>query len=291
MLFFCVCLGLQQITLKATIGDISPILQIGLRSAVAALLLSAVMVWQKIGFSLGRSSLLSGIAIGVLFTLEYIFLGQALHYTTASRAVVFVYTSPMFTALVLHFVLPSERLNRGQWFGMLVAFAGLALAFLGKDEGVQREATLWGDLLAMCAGLAWGGTTIIIRLSHLAEARSEQILWYQLVVSALLLILAAVFMGETYFNPVPAVWLSLAFQAVVISFVALMIWFWLLQNYLASRVGVLSFMTPLMGVGFGWLFLNEPVELDFLIGAVLVVAGIVMGSGNSWLRQLLRRRG
>jgi drug/metabolite transporter (DMT)-like permease len=53
-------------------------------------------------------------------------------------------------------------------------------------------------------------------------------------------------------------------------------WFWVLRTYLATRVSVFSFLTPLFGVGFGILLLNESVSTAFLMGAVLVLAGIVM---------------
>jgi len=50
----------------------------------------------------------------------------------------------------------------------------------------------------------------------------------------------------------------------------------MLRRYLASRLTVFSFLTPLFGVGFGMLLLNDPVGLPFAAGAGLVLVGIVM---------------
>jgi drug/metabolite transporter (DMT)-like permease len=60
------------------------------------------------------------------------------------------------------------------------------------------------------------------------------------------------------------------------------VWFWLLRHYLASQLGVFSFMTPLFGVGFGVWLLNEPLESRFVAGAVLVLIGVVLVSNHAW---------
>ena len=59
---------------------------------------------------------------------------------------------------------------------------------------------------------------------------------------------------------------------------------WLLRRYLASRIGVFSFLTPLFGVAFGVLLLDEPLEPGFLAGAILVCTGILLVSGYGWIK-------
>jgi drug/metabolite transporter (DMT)-like permease len=72
---------------------------------------------------------------------------------------------------------------------------------------------------------------------------------------------------------------------VVISFASYLAWFWLLRRYLASRISVLSFMTPLFGVTFGVLLLGEPLTPAFGGGAVLVLLGITLVSGAGLVRR------
>ena len=78
-----------------------------------------------------------------------------------------------------------------------------------------------------------------------------------------------------------------AFQTVVIAFASLLAWFALLRRYLASRLGVFSFMTPLFGVLMGAWLLGEPIEPGFLAGATLVLAGITLVSGYGWIARWL----
>ncbi|EKO3475801.1 DMT family transporter [Vibrio fluvialis] len=292
MVVFCFTMGLQQIALKSTGNDIAPILQIGMRSGIAAVLVMAYVLLRgkKLVFADGNWK--PGLAVGTLFALEYLFLGEALRYTSASHAVIFLYTSPVFSALILHFLIDSERLSPVQWCGILLAFAGIAVAFLwhpGAAVSTQPD-MLWGDFLALLAGVSWGLTTVLIRSSKLANVSSEQTLLYQLVVAFVVLIGAAIWMDQTAINPTPLALASVAFQTLIISFGGFLVWFWMLNTYIASRLGVLSFMTPLYGVVLGALILGEKIEAGFLYGSVMVIGGIVLVSGHGWIKQLLTRR-
>ena len=293
MLSLCLVWGLQQSVLKLAAHDITPLMQIALRSGIAAVMVGVFMVWRKESLSLSGGHWRPGLLVGVLFALEFLLLGQSILLTSASHVAVFVYTAPIFVALGLHFRLPAERLNAIQWGGIAVAFGGIAVAFLGRTSSVavpdaaNAVQALWGDALAVLGGMAWASTTIVVRCSSLARASASQTLLYQLVAAFVLLMVAAVALGQTTFLSTPLAWSALAFQAVVVSFVSFLVWFWLLRHYLASQLSVFSFLTPLFGVGFGMWLLHEPLESSFVVGAVLVLAGVVLVSNHVWVKARL----
>ena len=82
----------------------------------------------------------------------------------------------------------------------------------------------------------------------------------------------------------PVAWGSLLFQGVVVSFASYLTWFWLLRRYLATRLSVFSFMTPIFGVTFGVLILGDPLSPSFAGGAALELSGITIVSGAGLLR-------
>jgi drug/metabolite transporter (DMT)-like permease len=71
---------------------------------------------------LNRQNLKAGVLVALLFSLEFFLLAQALQLTSASHAVVLLYTAPIFVALGLHWKFPSERLSTLQWVGIAIAF-------------------------------------------------------------------------------------------------------------------------------------------------------------------------
>ncbi|MFD4838865.1 DMT family transporter [Achromobacter sp. NPDC058515] len=294
MLLLCVCWGFQQIAIKLVADDVAPIMQIGLRSTFAALVL-AVVVWRREGLrAFSDGTALPGLLVGLLFAGEFLFVAQGLVHTTASHMSVFLYTAPIFAALGLHWLLPEERMKPLQWLGVAIAFCGIAVAFLGKGspQAGQPDAgdMLLGDAMGLMAGLLWGATTVAIRKSSLSEAAPAKTLLYQMAVASVGLLAFAVATGHDGIRYTQAAVLSVAFQSVVVALSSYLAWFWLLRRYLASRLSILSFMTPLFGVSFGVLILDEPLDAGFAAGAAMVLAGITLVSGAEMLRDLLRRR-
>lgn len=278
----CAIWGMQQVVLKATAADIAPIMQIGLRSGVAAGLVGLVMWWRGERMNLHDGTLRPGVVVGLLFGLEFLLVAEGLRHTSASHMVVFLYTAPIFAALGLHWKLPAERLGLVQWLGVALAFGGIALAFLGHSAPASAvpNSSLWGDFLGLLGGIAWAATTVVVRSSALSKSPATQTLLYQLIGAFVLLLAGSFATGQTHINLTPGVWASLAFHSVVVSFASFLVWFWLLRTYLASRLGVFSFLTPLFGIVFGAWLLSEPIEMSFLLGAMPVLLGIVLVSSG-----------
>jgi len=267
--------GFQQVTIKLIAADVSLVMQAAIRSIVATALL---LVWaraHRLALFERDGTLMAGLAAGLLFGLEFVFIYGGLGYTNASRMSVFVYLAPPLTALGLHFFVAGERLGMLQWTGVLVAFLGLALAFA---EGFYSEMNTWtGDLCGFAAALLWAATTVLIRASRLARASATKTLAYQLGVSAVVLLLASWLLGEKGVTAVNGpVLASLAYQALIVAFGSYLAWFWLLTRYLAARLSILTFLTPLFGMLFGVVFLSEPLSAHFALAALLIAAGIAL---------------
>jgi len=173
-------------------------------------------------------------------------------------------------------VRPGERLNAGQWAGVALAFLGVALAF-ADGFSMAKGSTLIGDAFGVIAAALWAATTVLIRSTRLTSASATKTLFYQLGISALVLPLASMLAGEPGIIALtPTVVASLAYQSMIVAFASYLAWFWLLTRYLAGRLAVFSFLTPLFGVAFGVIFLSEPLSAAFLGAALLVGAGIVL---------------
>ena len=273
MVLLCAIWGLQQVAMKLATAEISPILQAGLRSGLGAVLVFAWARWRGIGLFAADQSLRPGILAGLLFGLEFVFIFVGVERTTVSRMVVFLYTAPCFTVLGLHFFVPGERMGWRQGAGVLLAFAGLILAFVDKAAG----GSLLGDAFGVLAALFWAATTVLIRATALAKITATKVLLYQLVVSAALMFPLSWLVGERGIGVLsaPTFW-AMAYQIVVVAFISYLAWFWLLTRYLAGRLLVFSFLTPLFGVWFGMLLMNDQPSLHFFAAAALVVGGIVL---------------
>jgi drug/metabolite transporter (DMT)-like permease len=267
--------GFQQVAIKLTAPDVSLVMQAALRTLVATALLLGWARWRGIALFSRDGTLGAGIAAGLLFGAEFVFIYAGLGHTAASRMTVFIYLAPVLTALGLHWLVPGEKLVRAQWIGVAVAFAGIAFAF--GEAFAPARSSLLGDSFGLIAAVLWAATTVLIRATSLSRATAAKTLFYQLAVSAPLLLAASLAMGEKGVVALtPLALASLAYQGVIVAFASYLAWFWLLTRYLAARLSVFSFMTPLFGVLAGVVILNEPLTPTFVGAALLVGAGIVL---------------
>ena len=289
MLGLCLIWGVQQVVIKLAAPDIAPVMQAALRSGISALLVGLLICWKG-GWNQVPATWRGGLLAGGLFGLEFFFISEGLQLTSAAHMSVFLYTAPIFTALGINWLLPSERLRPLQWLGIFLAFAGIVFSFAGGMSFADMDRNvLLGDAYGIFAGMAWGATTVVVRGSRLAEAPVTLTLFYQLIVGFLGLLLIAVFSGQISHVSLTAIAVaSVLFQGLVVSFFSYLVWFWLLKRYMASNLAVFSFMTPLFGVTFGVLVLHEPLSLNFVVGAILVLCGITFVSAEQWVRRKVR---
>ncbi|MCC6211206.1 MAG: DMT family transporter [Burkholderiales bacterium] len=268
--------GFQQVVIKLTAVDVSYVMQAGIRSVIATVLLLGWVLMRRIRLWERDGTFWAGVAAGLLFGGEFIFIYAGLEHTAASRMVVFIYLAPIVTGLGLHWWVPGERLAPGQWLGVVLAFGGIAFAFWEGFSHTDRS-TLLGDAFGVIAAVLWGATTVLIRASGLARVSATKTLFYQLAVSALMLPVASIAMGEKGVVAVTAVGVAgMAYQAVFVAFASYLAWFWLLTRYLAARLAVFSFLSPLFGVLAGVLVLDEPFTARFAVAALLVGAGLLL---------------
>lgn len=277
LLACCMFWGFQQVLVKATLPELPPIFQAALRFVGATALL---MIWCRgrgVALFARDSTLWPGLLAGALFAGEFACLYIGLQYTTASRLTVFLYTSPFWVALVLPLLVRAERLRTVQWLGLMLAFIALVFSVRESFVAPTTDGQLFGDLLALAAGLSWGLTTVTIRASALARASAEKLLFYQVAVSAAVLPLLSLALGERWtwqFSPFAIG--SLLLQTVVGAFASYLIWMWMLGRYPATKISAFAFLTPLFALLFGALWLHEPLTPSLLAALALVAMGIVL---------------
>jgi drug/metabolite transporter (DMT)-like permease len=274
VLVLCLVWGFQQVAMKGVAADMSPIMQLAVRFCAASIFFGIWVLIREGRRALLDGTLESGLLLGLLFSFEFILMGQSLLHTTAAHTIVFLYTAPIFTALGLR-MFPEERLGRLQWAGIGVAVLGIAVAFLefGGRSGVEL---LLGDVLALLGGVSWGFSNVVLRRGQVGGASTAKTVFYQVTTAAILLGVFAAATGQTGFTPSTRMIAVLIFQTLIISMMSYALWFWLLRHYLISRLMLLSLLTPLFGVMFGVVLLADPISLRFALGGALVLMGVLI---------------
>ncbi|WP_034464816.1 DMT family transporter [Afipia sp. P52-10] len=275
MLLLCLSWGINNVMVKLALPEVPPLMQATVRS-IGGFVVIVVASWFR-GIPLFRrdGTLKAGLLMGAVFATEFVLIFFGLIYTTASRAVIFLYTAPLFVAFGAVNLL-GETLRPAQWGGLGLAFLGIVVA-IGVPQADVDSTVLFGDMLLLLGALGWGGTTLIFKASNLSKAPAEKTLVYQTGVSAPLLGLGSLALGETMTAmPGPVALGSLVYQTVWVVGITFLLWYVLMKHYSASKLTAFTFITPLFGVAAGHLILNEPVTPAFAAAVALVIAGLFL---------------
>jgi drug/metabolite transporter (DMT)-like permease len=266
-------LAFNQIIIKLVNDGLQPVFFAGLRSALAVGFVWAWLAWKGRPPRLNRASWGAGLLIGAVFAAEFLFLFLALDLTSVGRTSLIMYSMPVWYALLAHFGL-GERITPTKAAGLALAFSGCALAILSRPA--TGEASLAGDLCALGAAWGWALTAFVARRPVMRAEGPEMQLFWMVLVSAPILLLAAPFFGPLVRDLQPIHLVGLLFQASVVVAGGFITWLWLMSVYPSSTVASFSFLTPILALGLGALIFGESITWPILAAALLVAAGIVL---------------
>ena len=238
---FSLLLAFNQVVIRVVNEGLQPVFFAGIRSAGAVFCLWLWFAIRRRPLGLQRKDLFFGTLMGTFFALEFVLLFIALDLTTVSRTSVLFYTMPLWLALLAHAFIPGERITPMKAAGQALAFLGMTVAILWRSGG--GEASLLGDILAVIAAIGWATLALIARTGLKDVAPDRQLFW-QVLVSAPLLIGASLFFGPWIRDLEPIHLWGLAFQIVIMVSAGFSFWLWLLTIYPAASVAALTvFMT------------------------------------------------
>jgi len=269
--------GANMVAIKVSGRGVAPVFTAGLRSVVAGglvwlwLLARGEKVFPRPG--LGRHAL----AVGGLFGAEFACIYLGLRFTLASRTSVLLYTHPFFVAAGAHLFLAGDRLSPRKAGGLLLAFLGVSLLFLGRWGRVTWEA-LPGDLLILLGAALWAATTLYIKRYLTGLVSATHVLFYQLAFSVPVLFAAsAALEGTPVYGLTAGVAASIAYQCLVVAFASYLVWFELVHRYSVSLLAAFTFFTPVFGVFLSAALLpGEKLNPALLASLLLVCSGMVL---------------
>lgn len=134
--------------------DLGPLTIVGVRSAIAAIMMIAVYNKNlRFNFSFPQ------VAGAIAYSATIILFVTATKMTTAANVVFLHYTTPVFTALLGAWLL-KERVSRFDWLIMSIVMGGIALFFL--DEFTVGG--LWGNIMAIISAVTFAFMILFLRL-------------------------------------------------------------------------------------------------------------------------------
>jgi drug/metabolite transporter (DMT)-like permease len=276
LLVLSVLWGGAYLFTRAAVPAFGPAPLVSMRLGIAALMLLPILFWRG-GWPQLRANPVALFMVGVPFTaLPFMLMTWGALHITAGLSAVLNATAPMFGALVAHFVL-KEKLGVWRAGGLLIGFVGVLLLMssgsvsLKTGQGPLAVAAVLGTAMIWSVGANYtrqkmaGIDAMVTTAGSLAMA------------SLCLAPLAWATWPET--PPSSRAWAEMAFLGIASSGLGMLMYFRLLRRIGAVRAMSVTFLSPLVAMVSGALYLGESLTLQMVLGCAVVLLGTALSLG------------
>ena len=211
-------------------------------------------------------------------TVYFLCENNALRYTLASNVSILVASAPIWTAVLAHFFIKGNKLRKNTVYGSLIALVGVALVVFNGT--VVLKFNPFGDMLSMAAAICWALYSVMI--THYVHRFSSFFLMRRMTFFAILTTLPlAFFMGELnmplYEFADPHKLFCIVFLGILGSGISYVTWNIATRTLGIVKVNTYIYVNPFVTLVTGALFLHEPITLMSVIGALLIICGVIIG--------------
>ena len=271
---FCVLWSSAFIAAKFGLTAAPPLAQLTIRFLFAGALLVGLMVLMGKRWPRNWSDVVTGIILGILNNSIYLGLFfTAMQTVTAGIAALIAALTPLATVVLAQPVL-GERLTRRVAAGIALGIIGAVIVLQQRLDAGTDDGT--GIVLCLIAMVCLSVGTVLYRKrgSHADPFVMNTI---QTVASGIALLPVALLIDDwstITFNA--TFFLSVGYLSIMLSIVALLIWFRLIRIAGAGKASSFHFLNPGLGMLFGFVILGEPIAMTDMIGLVPIIGGIIL---------------
>ena len=261
------------------LGGFSPAQIFTLRFIIAYVMLLVFCLFRGIRwFSNNWKDELLMLGLGVTGGSLY-FLAENEAMTTNTSLIVCL--CPLFASLLIGLFYKSQRLNRTQIMGTLIAATGLVAVVLNGHFVLHLSPI--GDTLAFVACLCWAVYSLLMIPANAKYDTlfiTRKVFFYGLISMIPVFIVYPGLNVHLLFEQ-PSLLGNLLFLSVIASFLCYIAWNWVIKKLGAIMATNYVYFNPVTTIIFAWLILSEPITVYFLIGTVLILVGMVLSDKSS----------
>jgi drug/metabolite transporter (DMT)-like permease len=252
----------------------------------AAVLVPVLALRVGVGGALGeiRSTGLGAFILGVTnMAFPFVLIAWGEKHIDSGVAAIANATVPIFVALLAIRFNPSERVR-----GLRLLGVALGLVGVGVLTGLDPQGGWWGvvgTLAVVLASLSYASANLFTQ--HRFPRTSPLVITTASTLAASLVLLPFALLQLPDELPSWKAFGSVAALGIAGTALALLFFYAMLNRYGASRASLVTYLLPPFALVYGVVFLDERMTLNALLGLLLILAGVALGSG---FVQLARRR-
>jgi len=276
----CFVWGSTWLAIKVGLDFLPPFMFAGIRFTVATIVLLVLSRVLHAQVPKDRNSWSIMLFLGVFqISLPYglVFWGE--EYISSGLSAVLFATLPFFVVITAHLLVKDEKLTKLKSIGVIAAFAGLVAIFwrdIAAAQTLNTQYSFFGSL-AVVGSAASGGMANVVAKRYAGKIDPAANVLVQSIVGALVLSSMGVLTEmNSRLDFTPTAVFAVFYLGVIGSALAFVGLYWLLTKASATNVSLFTFITPIVALGLGWLFLREVLDPNVGLGTALILIGIYL---------------
>jgi drug/metabolite transporter (DMT)-like permease len=274
--------GSSFLWIKVAVREVGPLTVVTIRLVFALLALVGFLVARKPGIP--RGARMWGVLLlqGLMSTaVPWFLITWAEQYIDSAVATVLNATVPMFTIVIAHVFLHDDRITPRRFLGLMIGFVGVVILVhddITPNAGAGGRAlvnlALLGNGAMLLASAFYAISNVYARAKLRGVPPIVQAFYTMLLADAVMWVVAP--MVESPFT-LPAenlTWLAIAWLGVLGAGFSYLIFYYLLHTIGPTRVSMVTYTIPVVGVALGVVFLHERLDWSLATGTVLIVSGV-----------------
>lgn len=279
-LFLTVIWGSSFMWIKIAVQEIGPFKVVSIRMMFAVLILFVILKARKIAapktWKMRGILLLQGMMSA---TIPWVLITWAEQYIDSAVATIYNGTVPMFTMIFAHVFVRDDRMTTRKVSGLLLGFAGVIVlaqnsVFHGNGNGSASYMILLGQGAMLLAAIFYGISNVYARIKLHSVPPVFQA-FYTTLFAGMILWVATPVIESPLVLPVKSVtWIAIAWLGILGAALSYILFYRLLHEIGPTRVSLVCYSIPVVGVSLGVIFLKEQLSWYLIVGALLIVSGV-----------------
>jgi drug/metabolite transporter (DMT)-like permease len=276
--------GSTWMFIKVGLESISPIFGVLLRYLLATAILYFFVKFKKIEFPWDKTAVFLYLTLGILsFSIPYVLVYWGEQHISSGLASVLFGAYPFVIAIGSHYFLPSEPLNTGKITGVILGFAGIVIIFW--SDLLKDGMGIWGIVALLVSAIMQGLSLVMVKRIDHPMSPISLTLGGSIFAVLVLFPFAFIFEDATKLRfDLPGLG-AITYLGIIGTVMALVIYYWLMKRVEIVYLSLISFISPVIAVILGILFLGENLSANMFTGSIFVLFGILIANGQILQKQ------
>jgi len=271
--------GTTWAAIRVGLRGLPPFTAVAIRFTIATTILLTIAGASKVRLGTRPYEKRLWVVNGLLFfSVSYGVVYWSELYVPSGLASILFATFPLLVTLFAHWILPHEPLRATAGVGAVVAFLGIVVIFSEDLARFGGPKAVPAAVVLLLSPLVSSISSVLVKRYGTDIHPISLAAVPMAIAAAVMAVLALVFERDR-----PIVWSaatigSLVYLSVFGSAVTFTLYYWLLRHVRAGRVALIAYLTPVIAVVTGVVALHEHFTVRFLVGGVLVIAGVAVAA-------------